>query len=215
MDFCCLWSVVWHFTFISPGKYINLWPWYVIIIAWWLWHYTPRLPGASLTHWGRDKMAAISQKTFSNAISWMKMCEFRLRFHWSLSLRVQLTIFQHWFRWWLAAVKATSHYLNQWLLVYPDIGKSTGPRSSTGENSGGPMKTLSVPVLLSSKKSCCMESLYGDYNVKKKIGSIKSFGRPIKLGFSMWLPVLRSGKGPKVFPMSVTDTYMCHAVSMS
>ena len=26
-----------------------------------------------LTHWGRDKMAAISQTTFSNAFSWMKM----------------------------------------------------------------------------------------------------------------------------------------------
>ena len=35
-----------------------------------------------------------------------------------------------------------------------DIGKSTGPRSSTGENSGGPMKTLIVPVLLSGKNSC-------------------------------------------------------------
>ena len=66
------------------------------------------------------------------------------------------------------------------------------------------MKTLSVPVLLSGKKSCCKESLYGDSNVKKKkIGPIKSFGGPVKLGFSMWLPVLRSGKGPKVFPMSV------------
>ena len=36
-----------------------------------------------LTHWGRDKMDAISQTTFSNAFSWMKMHEFRLRFHWS------------------------------------------------------------------------------------------------------------------------------------
>ena len=52
----------------------------------------------SLTHWGRDKMAAIFQTTFSNAFSWMKMFEFRLRFHWSLFPRVQLTIFQHWFR---------------------------------------------------------------------------------------------------------------------
>ena len=34
--------------------------------------------------------------------------------------------------------------------ICTDIGKSTGPRSSTGENSGGPMKTLVVPVLLSS-----------------------------------------------------------------
>ena len=52
----------------------------------------------SLTHWGRDKMDAISQTPFSSAFSWMKIFEFRLKFHWSLFLRVQLTIFQHWFR---------------------------------------------------------------------------------------------------------------------
>ena len=51
-----------------------------------------------LTHWGRDKMDAISQTTFSNQFSWMKMYEYRFKFHWSLFLRVQLTIFQHWFR---------------------------------------------------------------------------------------------------------------------
>ena len=55
-------------------------------------------PSKSLTHWGRDKMDAISQRAFSNVFSWMKMFEFRLKFHWSLFLRVQLTIFQHWFR---------------------------------------------------------------------------------------------------------------------
>ena len=52
----------------------------------------------NLTHWGRDKMAAIFQTTFSNGFSLMKMYEFRLTFHWSLFLGVQLTIFQHWFR---------------------------------------------------------------------------------------------------------------------
>ena len=53
---------------------------------------------SALTHWSRDKMAAFSQTTLSNAFSWMKILEFRLKFHWSLFLRVQLTIFQHWFR---------------------------------------------------------------------------------------------------------------------
>ena len=33
-----------------------------------------------LTHWGRDKMAAIFQTTFSSGFSWMKMYEFRLTF---------------------------------------------------------------------------------------------------------------------------------------
>ena len=51
-----------------------------------------------LTHWGRDKMAAIFQTTFSNGFSWTKMYEFRLTFHWSLFLGVQITIFQRWFR---------------------------------------------------------------------------------------------------------------------
>ena len=34
-----------------------------------------------LTHWARDKMAAIFQTIFSNALSWMKTYQFRLRFH--------------------------------------------------------------------------------------------------------------------------------------
>ena len=64
-----------------------------------------------LTHWGRDKMAAIFQTKFSNAFSWVKMYEFRLRFHWSLFPMVQLTI---------------CHYLNQWCLVYWRIQASLG-----------------------------------------------------------------------------------------
>ena len=74
-----------------------------------------------LTHWGWDKMAAVLQTTFSNACSWMKMYESWLEFHWSLFLRVQLMLFQHWFRQWLGAVQATSHYLKQRWLVYRRI----------------------------------------------------------------------------------------------
>ena len=54
-----------------------------------------------LAQWGRDKMAAISQTTYSNVFSWIEMLEFRLKFHWSLSLDVQLTnitTYQYWFR---------------------------------------------------------------------------------------------------------------------
>ena len=36
--------------------------------------------GTHLTHWGRDKMAAIFQTTVWNGFSWMKMHEFRLKF---------------------------------------------------------------------------------------------------------------------------------------
>ena len=72
------------------------------------------------------QMAAIFQTTLSNGFSWIKMYEFRLTFHWNLFLRVELTIFQHWFRQWLGAVQATSHYLNQWWLVYRRIYASLG-----------------------------------------------------------------------------------------
>ena len=37
-----------------------------------------------LTHWGRAKFATISQTTFPNAFSWMKMHGFRLKSHWNL-----------------------------------------------------------------------------------------------------------------------------------
>ena len=63
-----------------------------------------------LTHWGRDKMAAFSQTTLSNALSWMKMFEFRLKFHWRLFPRVQLTIFQHWF----TILEALQHHKLLW-----------------------------------------------------------------------------------------------------
>ena len=82
--------------------------------------------GSILTHWGRDKMDAIWQTMLSNALFWVKMLEFRLKFHWSLFLRVQLTIFQHWFWYWFGADQATSHYLNQWWLDYWRIYASLG-----------------------------------------------------------------------------------------
>ena len=71
-------------------------------------------------------MAANFVTTFSNAFSWIKIYKFRLRFHWSLLPRVQLTIFHHCFRQWLGAGQATSHYLDQWLLVYSRIYASLG-----------------------------------------------------------------------------------------
>ena len=43
-----------------------------------------------LTHWGRDKLVDISQTTFSNVFSSIKMLEFRLKFLWSLFLKVPI-----------------------------------------------------------------------------------------------------------------------------
>ena len=78
-----------------------------------------------LAHWGRDKMSAISQTTFSNAFSWMKMYGFRLRFHLSL---FELTIYQNWFRIWLGTDQAISHFLNQWWPRLPTHTSVTRPQ---------------------------------------------------------------------------------------
>ena len=67
----------------------------------------------AFTHLPLDKMATILLTTFSNTFIWMKSVRLRFEFHWSLFPRVQLTISQHWFRKWLGAEQATSHYLNQ------------------------------------------------------------------------------------------------------
>ena len=86
---------------------------------------------SDLTHLCRDKMATIFRMTFSNAYSWINMYKFWLRCHWSLFPRVQLTILQHWFRWWLGADQATSHYLNQWWSFYWCIYASLGVNELT------------------------------------------------------------------------------------
>ena len=57
----------------------------------------------------------------------MKMLQFQLKFHWNLFLSVPWTIFQHWFR-WLGADQRTSHYLNQWWLVYWHTYVSLSPQ---------------------------------------------------------------------------------------
>ena len=72
-----------------------------------------------LSHWGRDKMENVSQTIFPNVFSSINVIEFWLTFHWSVFLKPQLTIFQHWFRWWLGAVQAAGHYMNQWWLFFP------------------------------------------------------------------------------------------------
>ena len=103
-----------------------------------------------LTHWGRDKWTPFQQTTFSNAFSLMKTFPFRLKFHWSLFLRFQLPIFQHWFRYsnWLGAVRATSHYLNQWWLYYGRIYASLGLNELNSTTLGMLMNTTGKSLLI-------------------------------------------------------------------
>ena len=64
-----------------------------------------------LTHLSVDKMA-VTENIFK-CISVNGKCCISIKFHWSLFLKVQLRISQHWFRKWLGTTQASSHYLNQ------------------------------------------------------------------------------------------------------
>ena len=78
----------------------------------------PRDCNTWLTHLPLDKVAAISQTTFSSAFSWMKRFGFLFKIHWNLFPSVQLIINQLCFRQWIGDVQATSHYLNQsWFIL--------------------------------------------------------------------------------------------------
>ena len=71
-----------------------------------------------LTHWGRSQMAAILQTSYSKSVSSMEEFEFEIKFHWVKWVwfpMVQLTISQHWFRYWIGACSVPSHYPSQWL----------------------------------------------------------------------------------------------------
>ena len=73
---------------------------YHLSLCWWPRSMSPH--GVTMSTWVNTlrprQVDAISQTIFSNAFSWMKMYEFRLKFHWSLFPRVQLPIFQQWVR---------------------------------------------------------------------------------------------------------------------
>ena len=65
---------------------MNIFSWNTCYVCW-LKHISP---------W--TKWPPFWQTTFWNAFSWMKSFVFWIEFHWSVFLRVQLTITQHWFR---------------------------------------------------------------------------------------------------------------------
>ena len=54
-------------------------------------------------------IGSIFKSNFLNKNYWLSN-----NIHLNLFLMVQLTICKHWFRWWLGAKEATSHYLIQW-----------------------------------------------------------------------------------------------------
>ena len=144
---------------------------------------------ALLTHWSRDKMAAFSQTTSLNAFPWMKMHEFRLKCHWSLFLRVELTIFQQCFRLWLGAVQATSHNLNQWWLVYRRIYASLGLNELTFSASVGThIKELISILHVATMKNNIFLTVFYDIPNGYTGGVSCSINEPVNYISNVWRP---------------------------
>ena len=61
--------------------------------------------------------------TFSNAYSWMKINVFQFELHWTVFLKVQISLFQE-MTWCL---QATSHYLHQCWVGSPNIIRPQAP----------------------------------------------------------------------------------------
>ena len=57
--------------------------------------------------------------SISKSIFFYEKVKIWFKFHWSLFLRVQLTMNQHWFGYWFGDVQGTNHYLNQWWYSLP------------------------------------------------------------------------------------------------
>ena len=79
-------------------KYLSIDEWYDTKQRGTSQHYAEYAIITVLIHRTLDKMAAISQTMFSDALSWMKRFVFRLKFHRISLIMVQLIITQHWFR---------------------------------------------------------------------------------------------------------------------
>ena len=73
-----------HVLYTESGVFCSL---FAIVV------FAPYMHNLALAHGGRDKMDIMLQMTFSDAFSWKKIYEFRLKFDWNVSLKVQLTIF--------------------------------------------------------------------------------------------------------------------------
>ena len=64
-------------TLVQPSNQVSTKIGRLYMIVW----SSNRFNDFELTLWGQDKMDTISQTIFSSTFSWMKMFEFRLKFH--------------------------------------------------------------------------------------------------------------------------------------
>ena len=103
-----------------------------------------------LTHRGRYDMTTILQTTFSNAISWRKMHEFRFRFHWKLSLGFQLT---HWG--WVTHI-----CVSKLTIIGSDNDLSTGRRQVIIWNNAGILLIRTFSEILSEIRAFWFKKMY-------------------------------------------------------
>ena len=110
---------------------------------------------SGLAHWGRHRMAAVFQTTFSNTFL---SNEFRR----SLFLSVEFITFQIWVRLWIGTDKVSSHYQNRWCLKFCVTTLYEGiHRWPLVSRHKGPV-TRNFIHLMTSSYLCGLVTLYGD-----------------------------------------------------
>ena len=78
----------------------------------------------------------------------MKILEFWFKIHRDLFPRLQLSVWQHWFRHWLVAEQATSQCLNKWWLIYWRIYSQSHRSSQQGSAIWAAMHLMSPVTAL-------------------------------------------------------------------
>ena len=76
----------------------------------------------SNVRWGREKIPPFHRRFFQNAFTSGKSYELRSRFHWSLFLLLELTIFLHWFKYWLGVDQVLDQVsfdpIQTWIFIF-------------------------------------------------------------------------------------------------
>ena len=106
-------------------------------------------------------MTAISQTIFQMHFPWMKIFVFWLKFHWRLFPRVQLTITQHWFRYWLGTESESMLTRSVHQYIYSALGGMSYSIAEQGSlQLGNPSKTHLSSLRLRQNGWCFTDDIF-------------------------------------------------------
>ena len=160
-----------------------------------------------LTHWGRDKMAAIFVRRFQ-ILLYKKTFVLWFTFHLNLLPIVWLTICQQWFRWWLGSEQATSHYLNQWWTGILTPICATRLRGLTLKVPVEPDPNLAIPVPANGLVSLRTEAYFVHFISSPMLRHLWTSSAPCTIFQSGRWDLAKSHDTSRVNSLGPSDAYM-------